>query len=783
MAQKPSTEPKAQKRKGKSNPPGHQVQVHGSISQSPEKWRRAGPPHHPVVHGGLPSSPQQTQSRKRSAAALAAVSDEEDDEEDEGWEEGIRGWLADQKILRLKLTSPLELTPKAPEIQLTNNNPRDTSRSPVDQRALEGNAPSATKWSTTLGVEFWTQHPPYTNPARIKPSRGLVVVGVPETVTLNMIAVLLQAFRSEEVQMHPNKAPGLDEEFIEASKMQDSSQGAVLGNKAAKMLAGYSKENKEPPVWLEEGPAFLLPIEKEGGRRGSTSAPNFLKEILFDLGAVDLSFAGNKFTWFNKRLGLSVLSKIGLGIQDAELLFKNPGIKRKKNTIEALKSDQGSWITEAKEIKKHLSSKFNELFKEDEVEFPADLHNLITPNISVEDNDDLCKIPSTEEINAALFDVVKAISSFFHSSKMFKEVNESLIVLIPKVPIPTTANNYRPIGLCNVVCKIIAKLLVDKLRPFLQRLISHCQSAFIPSRWIAENEVIVQELLHSFKQRKVKVGVIAVKLDLQKAYDRLNWPFLQVVLNKFGFDDRFIKWIMECVSSVSHTILVNGGKTDQIFPSRGVRQGDPLSPYLFIMCQDVLSRMLDREILAGRLSGVKASRTNPAITHIMYADDIVAFSKANSREATILTEWLEKYCSWSGQLINRNKSGVFFSKHTKKPMQRSLKCLLQMKAIKKDSFYLGSPMFLTGAKTKDFYFLLDKALPTYTMSTFEVPTTIWTKIDSATRRFWWNPKTSSGSHLALKSWEALCLPHKQGGLGFRKRKEFKMALGQRWLGW
>uniref|UniRef100_A0A2N9ENM7 Reverse transcriptase domain-containing protein n=1 Tax=Fagus sylvatica TaxID=28930 RepID=A0A2N9ENM7_FAGSY len=397
------------------------------------------------------------------------------------------------------------------------------------------------------------------------------------------------------------------------------------------------------------------------------------------------------------------------------------------------------------------------------IPIPADLHNLITPNISVEDNDDLCKIPSTEEINAALFGMssLKAPSS------------DGL-----PVPIPTTANNYRPISLCNVVYKIIAKLLVDKLRPFLQRLISHCQSAFIPSRWIAENEVIVQELLHSFKQRKVKVGVMAVKLDLQKAYDRLNWPFLQVVLNKFGFDDRFIKWIMECVSSVSHTILVNGGKTDQIFPSRGVRQGVPLSPYLFIMCQDVLSRMLDRGISAGRLSGQTA-------------------------EATILTEWLEKYCSWSGQLINRNKSGVFFSKHTKKPMQRSLKCLLQMKVIQKDSFYLGSPMFLRAAKTKDFHFLLDKvefklkgwrskslswarrttliksvaqALPTYTMSTFEVPTTIWTKIDSATRRFWWNLKTSSGSHLALKSWEALCLPHKQGGLGFRKRKEFKMAL-------
>uniref|UniRef100_A0A2N9F8J5 Uncharacterized protein n=1 Tax=Fagus sylvatica TaxID=28930 RepID=A0A2N9F8J5_FAGSY len=123
--------------------------VHGSISQSPEKWKRAGPPHHPVVHGGLPSGPQQTQSRKRSAAALAAASDEEDDEEDE---------------------ARAEKTKKSPmAAQIIHRNPCVSIAARWIRRALEGNAPSATKWSTTLGVEFWAQHPPHTNPARIQP--------------------------------------------------------------------------------------------------------------------------------------------------------------------------------------------------------------------------------------------------------------------------------------------------------------------------------------------------------------------------------------------------------------------------------------------------------------------------------------------------------------------------------------------------------------------------------------------------------------------------------------
>ena len=138
---------------------------------------------------------------------------------------------------------------------------------------------------------------------------------------------------------------------------------------------------------------------------------------------------------------------------------------------------------------------------------------------------------------------------------------------------------------------------------------------------------------------------MAIKLDLQKAYDRVNWKFIQAILLHFGFNDTFTNWIIACISSVSFEVLVNGGKTASFKPSRGLRQGNPLSPYLFILGQEVLSRMLDYELRLKNINVIRTSIFGPTITHVMYVDDVVLFTKATRRDASNLVWVLEKYCN------------------------------------------------------------------------------------------------------------------------------------------
>ena len=159
----------------------------------------------------------------------------------------------------------------------------------------------------------------------------------------------------------------------------------------------------------------------------------------------------------------------------------------------------------------------------------------------------------------------------------------------------------------------------------------------------------------------------------------MNWDFLQAVLSKLGFNGVFIGWILACVSSVSFEVLVNGGKSDQFKPSRGLRQGDPLSAYLFIIGQEVLSRLLEKEFTLKNIDGVKASACAPPITHVMYADDIILFSKATRNNADAIVKCIQKYCEWSGQCLNNSKSRVFFSNHSSHQNSRAIKHILQMK--------------------------------------------------------------------------------------------------------
>ena len=181
--------------------------------------------------------------------------------------------------------------------------------------------------------------------------------------------------------------------------------------------------------------------------------------------------------------------------------------------------------------------------------------------------------------------------------------------------------------------KIIYKVLANRLKRVLHSVINEAQSAFVPGRLIMDNVMVAFETMHSIdKKRKENEGLMAIKLDMSKAYDRVEWAYLESMMKKMGFGERWISLIMMCVTSMSFSILINGEPKGAITPSRGLRQGDLLSPYLFLLCGEGLSAMLKKKEREGLIRGVSAARQAPSISHLFFADDSVIFYRATKEE-------------------------------------------------------------------------------------------------------------------------------------------------------
>ncbi|GKD48781.1 reverse transcriptase [Tanacetum coccineum] len=157
---------------------------------------------------------------------------------------------------------------------------------------------------------------------------------------------------------------------------------------------------------------------------------------------------------------------------------------------------------------------------------------------------------------------------------------------------------------------------------------------------------------------------MALKVDLNKAFDRVEWDFLLAVLRKIGFGDLWCNWICACLTTYELEFMVNGDSVGVIKPQRGLRQGDPISPYLFIIIVDVLSLQISRAMTLGTLSCIKMARNYPLISHIFFADDSLFFLKASHIECGTLVSILNSYCEVSGQTVNFQKSSAFFSPNT-----------------------------------------------------------------------------------------------------------------------
>ena len=195
----------------------------------------------------------------------------------------------------------------------------------------------------------------------------------------------------------------------------------------------------------------------------------------------------------------------------------------------------------------------------------------------------------------------------------------------------------------------MAKVLANRLKGVLDKCISDNQSAFVPGRSILDNAMAAIELVHYMKTKvKGTKGDVAFKLDISKAYDRIDWNYLRCVMLKMRFSIQWVKWIMMCVETVDYSVIVNEETVGPIIPGRGLRQGDPLSPYLFIICVEGLSSLTRKAEATGTIHGVKICNNAPIVSHLLFADDCFLFFRAEPSEAMVMKNILEVCESASG---------------------------------------------------------------------------------------------------------------------------------------
>lgn len=212
----------------------------------------------------------------------------------------------------------------------------------------------------------------------------------------------------------------------------------------------------------------------------------------------------------------------------------------------------------------------------------------------------------------------KFIADIFQTGKIPQDVNTTLLVLIPKVEHPTSLKMFRPISLCTVAYKTVTKIIANRLQALLPDLIGPQQTSFVPGRHMIDNIVITQKVIHSMRRKSGKTGFMAIKVDLEKAYDRLNWSFIFDTLKQTGLPLNLSRLIMECVTSPSMNILWNGEITEKFFPGRGIRQGDPLSPYIFVLCIERLGHGIYQAMANGKWKPIRLAKHGTPLTHLFF---------------------------------------------------------------------------------------------------------------------------------------------------------------------
>ena len=304
--------------------------------------------------------------------------------------------------------------------------------------------------------------------------------------------------------------------------------------------------------------------------------------------------------------------------------------------------------------------------------------------------------------------MVDVIQDFFSSGTMPRGLNHTFIALIPKGEGSSRLSQFRPISLCNVVYKAISKIMTNRPKKVLPKIVSSNQGAFVPGRKLHHQAILAQELVHVLHKSKARDGYVAVKVDMRQAYDRIEWVFIEETLKKLGFHSTFIGWIMECVTTPTFSTLINGEPSQSFKSSRGLRQGDPLSPLLYVLGMDVFSRYLLDLASRNTIRGIKVDRVATPVTHLLYADDCILFLKNATGVIKRASKALNLFCRASGQLVNFTKSHSYFSPHAPAWLKRRHGRILGMNEGTFPFKYLGIPLKVGCLNKEDCRPLVDR---------------------------------------------------------------------------
>jgi hypothetical protein len=401
-------------------------------------------------------------------------------------------------------------------------------------------------------------------------------------------------------------------------------------------------------------------------------------------------------------------------------------------------------------------------------------------------------------------DIVEVFQRLYElRGRGFAQLNQALLLLLPKHAGASTLGDFRPISLIHLVAKLVAKVLSLRLAPRLNDLVSPIQNAFIPGRSLHDNFTLVRQsarMLHQLGDPR-----LLLKLDLARAFDSVSWPFLFEVLQQYGFGPRFLEWLAILLSTASTKVLLNGEPGPEIWHRRGLRQGDPLSPQLFVLAVDTLGRLLRRATEVGILRQLHPRRTIPTVS--LYADDVVMFCHPLCTEVEAIREILLLFGCASGLRVNYTKSTITLIRCTPEeigPVAQQLGCPIVELPLK----YLGIPLTIRKPTSAQLQPMIDRvagmlpkwkarlmdragrltlvksvlgAVPVHQLLVLAIPKKALKPVMKIQRNFLWTGrKEAKGGHCHV-NWGRVARPIALGGLGVHDLERTSLALRTRWL--